>query len=192
KKHELGKPPGHLFEEGAVRVKPAGRLLRLKDAVLKGKPHTHAMLDEYLDKFVESFEDFRMEHKRDSGLPWHDLVVDNVTRFLPYRDSFIDCVELIATYMNDEEAYLNLFRFLDDILQNQDFPESAMVVYDEGQDNFRFVIYEIFLYTIATLIRAKRFERALMFIDGEYHYRQRREYRVGTAADFQETVQSLD
>jgi SEFIR domain len=49
KKPQLGQPPAHLFVVHETHVKTAGKLDRLKDAVQRGKPHTQAMLQEYLE-----------------------------------------------------------------------------------------------------------------------------------------------
>jgi hypothetical protein len=68
-KPPLGQPPAHLFMTDAPHVKPAGKLERLKDAVQRGKPHTQAILQEYLDVFRDSLEDFRIEYT-----PQGDLV----------------------------------------------------------------------------------------------------------------------
>jgi hypothetical protein len=169
-KPPIGEPPAHLFVTDAPHVKPAGRLERLKDAVKRGKPHTQAMLREYLEIFRDSLEDFRITHSGKSAPPFDQQIVDSITAFLPYRDSFIDCLLFVSTYMNDEESYDSIHDFLQDVLAYQFRRDDVGSSYEVDTENYKFVLREIFLYMVAILIKTKRFAAAARFIETEYSY----------------------
>lgn len=195
RKPQLGQPPSHLFDTDTTHVKTAGKLERLKDAVTRGKPYVYTVLQEYLDVFVESMEDFRISYSRNDPTPFDDQVIASVMSFTPYRDNFIDFILFAAGYMNDQDSYDRIFEFLEQLLPFKDRPENVSNYYEESFDNYRFILYELFLYLIAALIKTKRYTAAAKSMHGEYTYPDSRSagrYRKQGADAFNEYVRSLD
>ena len=195
KKPQLGQPPAHLFLEESAHVRTASKLERLKDAVLRDKPHGQTLLQEYLDLFAGSLEDFRITYTREGGKPFDDLVVESITNFTPYRDNFVDFLLFATNYMNDAETYDRLFGFLEEIIPYKDRPQGISSWYEISSDNYRFFLYEMFLYLIAVLIKCRRFAEAVRFMDGEYHHTDAiggTRYRNDGAEVFSGYVESLD
>jgi hypothetical protein len=170
KRPPLGRPPAHLFAEEATQVKTAGYLARLKDAVKRERPHVQAVLQEYLDLFAESLEDFRLTYNPKSDPPCDEQVVQSINAFTGYRDNFTDFVLFATAYMNNTETYDHIFAFLERIAPYRDRPEKVGSWSEVSFDNYRFFLYEMFLYLIAALIKSKRHAAASRFIDGEYHF----------------------
>jgi TIR domain len=194
KKPPLGVPPAHLFIEDAVHVKTAGKLQRLKDAVERGKPNTQAMLQDYLDVFLESLENFRVEFHRNPKEPFDQTVRNSIHSFGPYRDNFIDFILFIAAYMNENETYERLLEFLQEAIPYQSRPAAAQSHYEGSTDNYRFILTELFLYMIAGLVRAKRSAAASRFIEAEYHFTKTlggSQYTQAGISALNETVRSL-
>ncbi len=195
KKPQLGKPPAHLFVEGATDVKVAGKLERLKDAVKRERPYAHTALQEYLDLFADSLEDFRLAYDPKAPVPFDDQVVASISAFTPYRDSFVECMLFLAAYMNDPDAYDRVFAFLEAILPFRDRPEKMSSYYQVSFDNYRFILYELFLYLVAGLIKTRRYTAAVRFMNGEYHFTESlggTRYRKERADVFNNPVASLD
>jgi hypothetical protein len=168
KKPPLGKPPHYLFQEENTHVKTASCLLRLKDAVVRQKPHVGALRREYLEGFVEAMEDFRIEYV--GGEPdFTEKVLASIKSFLPYRDNFLEFAELAASYLDDEETYVAVVEFFEKVLPYQSRPASQNAWYEDSTDNYRFLVWELFLYWVATLIRHNRYQAAATFMEGEYH-----------------------
>jgi hypothetical protein len=195
RKPALGRPPAFLFAEPATQVKTAGHLARLKDAVKRERPHVQAILQEYLDLFAESLEDFRLTCDPKSDPPFDEQVVASINAFTGYRDNFVDFVLFAAAYLNDTETYDRTFSFLERIAPYKDRPEKMTGYFEVSFDNYRFILYELFLYLIAALIKSKRYAAAVRFMDGEYHYPEAlggsRFVKEGAGA-FNEPVRSLD
>jgi hypothetical protein len=172
-KPPLGPPPAHIFIESTIHVKTAGRLESLKNAVMKDKPHVQPLLQDYFDTFIDALEDFRLDHDRNHPTPWDQRVMDSIISFIPYRNNFIDFATFFASYIKDEDSGDKLFDFLERIIPFRDRPPTMNTWHEEAFDNFRFIQYQLFLYLIAILIKAKRYEDAAKLIEGEYHFPSR-------------------
>jgi TIR domain len=195
KKPQLGQPPAHLFAEDGTHVKTASKLDRLKDSVQRQRPHVQAVLQEYLDLFAESMEDFRITYDRGSDPPFDEQVLASIKAFLPYRDNFVDFLWFAANYMNDTETYDRVFSFLETVIPYKSRPDKLNSWSEASFDNYRFILYELFLYLIACLIKTKRYSAAVRFIDAEYHHTDTlggTGYRKEGVSVFNEPVESLD
>lgn len=194
-KPPLGSPPAHIFVEHTTHVKTIGKLEALKNAVLKGKPHVQPMLQDYFDTFIEALDDFRLPHKSNRETPFDEDVVASITRFLPYRDNFINFAMFFCQYLTDADSGDKLFEFLERLLAFKERPESMSPYNDTSFDNCRFIVYELFLYLMTVLIKQKRYEYAARLMESEYHYPTHdhpRGFRSETCSDFYAVVQSLD
>jgi len=171
-KPQLGKPPAHLFTETSVLVKPAGKLEKLKFAVLNGKPYYRGTLQEYLDCYAESLEDFRINFRANDGRTDEKKIVDSIDSFLPYRDNFVDFLLFVVDYLNDQDTLDRIHGFLEAILAYRDRPASITQWEDHWWDNYRYILYELFLHLLAVLVKKKQYAIAARFIEAEYNCRR--------------------
>ena len=162
----VGKPPSFLTEEGRVSTRTGFKLQMLKDAVHKDKPTVQGLIVDYLRAFTEAAEEFRFKTEEYGGV-WADKVKASIHRFLPYRDEFVEFITFISLYVNDSAVYQAVFEFFESLLPYQD-PPPLTSGFDNVGDNFRFILRELFLYTIAALIRNGKFEIADQFLRQEY------------------------
>lgn len=170
KEPPLGKIPEHLLADDAPPLRAAAKFTRLKDAVEKQRPRTHVLLQEYLDTVLDSLEDFRLnDHTRDH-VTFHREVIASVTDYLPHRNNFVDFVGWWENYMADEESFDQVMGFLDQLLAFQNRPESVRSWTEDSTDNYRFIIWELYLYLIARLIKERKYALAARFIEAEYTY----------------------
>lgn len=168
-KPQLGKPPAHLFTETSVLVKPAGRLDRLKFAVLNGKPFVRGALQEYLDCYAESLEDFRILFDVKDGRPDEQRITDSIASFLPYRDNFVDFLLFAADYLNDADTLDRVHGFLENVLAYRDRPAAITRWSEHWWDNYRFMLYELYLHLLAVFLKKKQYAIAARFIEAEYN-----------------------
>src|SRR5262249_3242353 len=94
-----------------------------------------------------------------------------------------------------DETYDAVFDFLERLLPFQSRPASEQSWYDVSTDNYRFIIYELFLYWIAILIHRKRYTSAARFIEGTYNYTEYLgggTYLADGIGAFYEPIPSLD
>lgn len=166
-KPTLGNPPSYLFEQPAKLSKTAHKLFILKRAIQEDKKNVVGLLANYLKTYSDAFEDFRIA---DAVMPdFDEKVLAALEGFLPRRDEFVDFVTLIATYREDEASYQEIFQFFEGLLKYTHKPESVTRWNDESFDNYRFMVFELFMYTITALIRHQRFVATNLLLSQAYY-----------------------
>lgn len=170
KRPPLGNPPSHLFEPEPIHLKVSHKLDRIKDAFLNEKPVYKVLIREYLRTLSEALEDFRMDLS-DTSMELDDKVMGSIEQFMPYRNDFIDLTAFCAFYIDTEEVYTYFFDFFEDVLP-------YLFKSGEGRvlDNYKFILYELFLYYVTVLLKERRFDAVDKFLSNVFVY-------SGTAAE---------
>jgi hypothetical protein len=166
-KPELGTPPSFLFEESSVASKTSHKLAILKRAVQDDKSHVPGLVADYLRNYLGALEDFRLGDEVKSDVD--EAVVASIERFLPIRDEFVDFITFISTYRHDEQVYQEIFEFFQSLLKYMHKPDNVSSWYEESFDNYRFIAFELFLYTITALIKNQKFEQVNIFLSQAYY-----------------------
>lgn len=165
-KPELGKAPTFATESPTISLGTTALFKRTVDAIKATKPTASGLLDEYLDMFAQNLERFRMI-KSEGELD--DAVVQNIQEFLPYRNEYIQLLVAIAQYDPSDESTRKLHRFLESLIPYMDRPEHVMQWQKWDFDNYKFIVHELFLYTVAILLRYERFIQTAFLLDQHYY-----------------------
>jgi hypothetical protein len=163
----VGRPPSFLMEEERVSTRTGFKLQMVKSAVLKSQPTAKGLIRDYLRNLAHAVqEDFTFKTEDYEGL-FAEKVKANINRFLPYRDEFVEFIWFLTSYVDDQKTFQSVFEFFEDMLPYRHPPPSTQG-FEDLADNFRFILYELFLYTIAAFIKNQRFETVDMFLCKEY------------------------
>jgi hypothetical protein len=154
-KPQIGKPPAFLEEEPAQSLGTGLLFRRSLDALKNSKPFVEGAVDEYLTTFANNLEKFRMTLDESADLD--DQVIASINEFTPYKNEFVQVVQSIAQYASTDDMQKKLHRFFEQLIPYLDAPEQATSYHPFGSDNFKFIVHELFMHTIATLIRYERF-----------------------------------
>lgn len=163
---EIGNRPSFLNESDGISLGTTALYKRAISAVKENKPFLSGALDEFFKTFITNFENFRINEKNGE---FDDQVIDNIEKFLPYRNELITLLTSIAQYASTEENIFKVHRFLEGILPYVDRPENATSWSDWDFDNFKFIIHEIFLYAIAIFIKHERFVAVNILLTQQYY-----------------------
>lgn len=166
KKPDLGQPPGFLVVDDVPRLPTAGHSRRVLGLLHQGRPEANAALGEYFGLFATSLERFRMGP---AGSHRGDDVVENVANFTPYRAEILDVVSAAVRYAPSEPTWEALHRLFESMLPYYDRPANVNSWKDWDYDNFRFIVHEVFLYTIAILIKHERFDGVQYLLEQHYY-----------------------
>ena len=172
KKPELGKKPDFLSEEITINLGTAPLARRAITSIKEGKNIAGAALEEYLAVFAENLERIRIEHSKD--VLFDEQVVKNITDFAKHRNELIQVITNAVRYLDQKEATDHLHRFSENILRYQDAPEHLNSWQDTESDNYKFIIHEIFLYTITICLKYGRTLIATQLLDKSYYVNSRR------------------
>ena len=165
-KPELGKAPSFLEEGERPSLGTTASFKRTVDAVKNSKAFASGALDEYLIRFSENLERFRLVTTEGE---FDDAVVKNIEDFIPYRNEAIQLFIAISQYSPSDENIQKLHRFFENLIPYMHRP-SHVTNWSEGDfDNFRFIVHELFLYALAVLIRYERFQQANYLLEQRYY-----------------------
>ncbi len=167
KKPALGRPPEYILKDNAPMLWPRPMLANYKDSLLQGKPSAKGYASQFLDTFFERLEDFRVMPK--DGEQWDDTVVTSIEAFIPFRDSFVEFFHLAITWGNDVEFLELTEEFFEKSIFYLFRPPSVERWNDLWWDNYRFILYELYLYVITILLRNKRFAEVASMTDRPYY-----------------------
>jgi hypothetical protein len=173
-KPPLGRPPAHLTGEPATQVATAGRLLALKDAIKKAKPHADVMVRDYLDTFLAAVDAQSVRPKGGhEDLPFDERLVQALAAFTPYRDNFVEFVSAAGQYLDPVAFEEAVAPFFEQLLVKQVPQEGTTSYFEHSFDFEKFVGYELLLYLLAGLVQAGKTAAAARLIEGRFTFRER-------------------
>jgi TIR domain len=177
-KPRVGQRPSFLVENSRLASPTASKLSLLRQAILADRSTVPALIAEYLRSYSDALENYRITNKITDN--FDEKVFASITQFVSYRDEFIEFVELVAGHRDDERSYQELHEFFQAVLAYLHPPAGITSWNDIQYDNFRFILFVLFLYTITVLIKKRRFGEANLLL--EQGYFDENEARYGRAA----------
>lgn len=179
---EIGKKPSFLDESGGISLGTTAIYKRALSAIKENKPFASGALDEYLALFVSNLEKFRIIEKEGE---FDDQVIDNIEKFLPYRNEAISIFIALAQYSATEENILKIHRFFESLIPYMSRPENIRSWSEGDFDNFKFVIHELFLYAITIFTKHERFNEVNLLLSQQYYVSNRTDYGKDTMVDYE-------
>jgi len=171
-KPKLGKKPDFLSKEITLNLGTAPLARRAITSIKEGKNIAGAAFEEYLATFSENLERIRIEPNNE--VLFDDQVTENITEFTACRNELIQVITNAARYLDQQEAADHLHRFLEEILRYQEAPENLNSWRETDFDNYRFVIHEIFLYTITICLKYNKLHIVTQLLERSYYVNSRR------------------
>jgi len=164
-KPPLGKSPVFIIDPNKPSLNTTAKH-RFALEALRLRKGADAALRDYFDTFEKNLKNFRIQ--RQEGKEFNDQVVESIEDFLPYRDEAIE-VFLALARNPPEEAYRSLNHFFERLLgYSFPAPTPGVVTTDWDEDNFKFIVNELFLYAVAALLKYERFEGVRDLTEQEY------------------------
>jgi len=172
-KPEIGKIPEFLSETNSIKLGTSVKCKRALDAIRNNKGYANGALDEYFQTFVENLEKFRISNAEGE---FDDEVIKNIDNFLPYRNESITIFLTVAQYRNIPETWQQLHKFFENLIPYMYSPERTIARKKTDFDNFRFIIHELFLYAISSLLKYECFDAVAYLIRQHYFVEKNNEY----------------
>ncbi|CAG2150284.1 SEFIR domain-containing protein [Cupriavidus plantarum] len=189
-KPTLGSRPSFIDEPASISLGTTTVYRRCLDALRQGKSFAPGAIDEYFEIFAVNLERIRLESDSTD-----DAVVESIEKFMPYRNEYISLVQTIAQYSPIDANGEKVHRFLERIYSYTK-PAAGAVAFNTWQfQNYKYIIHELFLYTLAVFLRHERFHLANVLLEQPYYLRAD-EFRSASAAnsytEFYQSVEALE
>lgn len=188
-KPEVGKKPSFLEENESVSLGTSSAFKRSMDAIKNDKSTASGCFDEYLRLFSENLERFRV-HNVEGEID--DAIVTNIESFIPSRNEYIQLLIAVAQYKPIPEFAERIHRFIESLIPYMDRPEHITSYNRWEFDNYKFLVHEIFLYTLAIFLKYERFELAAPLLLQQYFVGGRSEYGRDTMIGFENIRQYME
>ncbi len=167
----LGKLPSFLLDDTEKPLPTAYMLNMFRNALLSSKPTVRGLADDYLNKLLQELEQFNLKHWEQPGSSWEENIRKCLEVALPYRDDYIEFLLLLTQYGTDPRLFTALHRFFSKAIRFI-FSSVNNASYDSEQDTYepyRFLIPELFLYTIAALLKNDHYEATADMLSRPYY-----------------------
>ncbi|WP_338310464.1 SEFIR domain-containing protein [Bradyrhizobium ottawaense] len=165
-KPSLGEMPAFLAEDSSsspTRSKSRQSI----EIIRRSIANPAASMNSYLDTLVDVLKaDFKLATSAPDVFP--QAVLDNIERFLPYRNEYIEFIASAAP-KSDPDLIRTLQRFFERIIPLMDKPEDVHSWREWDFDNYLFIVHELFLYTLAALLKYERFTDASSFTGQRFY-----------------------
>ena len=168
RKPAIGKAPSHLFDDKATIVTSAQKAKRFREIVTTGKGNPSAAFDDFVQEFLLNFEELRLAFDDEKEESWCQTMYDNIEQARVHRNIAVDVLRTGIMHIREQWFMDDLVRFLERILPFQNRPSKTGSFFEYSEDNYKLLIYEMFLYTIAAFISARRFTDARFLFDYSY------------------------
>ena len=174
-KPSLGPPPAFVTDDYAPMFAVNSKFRRAIDGIKQGAPNSIGFLRDYLDALSDNFENLRLAQKNDPE--FDNIVVRSIEGFLPVRNEYVEVIRSIAQ-SNVAEAHIEaVHRFFERVASYLNTPPKGARSWSSLDfDNYRFIISELFLYTVSLLLRYERYSFAALLLNSKYYVEDRAEY----------------
>jgi len=187
-KPPLGKTPAFLADDAAPRLETTSRYRRVLEAIRQDRAYCVGALSEYFDTFSRNLERFRITNDETE---FDDKVVQSIEQFSPYRNEAIGLFLALAQYRDTQQTWDQLHRFFENLIPYLERPESSTNWQEWHSDNFRFIVHELFLYAIASLLKYDCFDAVGYLLRQHYYVASRSNRPMTSFSVFHENLQSL-
>lgn len=190
-KTPLGTPPSFIFDETTSPItKTLSKVNQFKQLVLSGKLTAQGAFEDYLENLYSILEtEFKIEGTEENK-PFDELLIESINKFLPYRDEFIEIVLFIIKYRLDRSYFEQIRDFFTKLLNL--FTDHYYSNSSELFDNYRFITWELFLYTTALLINKRKITEFQLFTDSGYFINNQHMKQVESFVVFRQYIRTLE
>ena len=152
-KPEVGKAPSYIVDPGAVILGTSAAAKRAVDAIRNGREYARGALDEYLRLVVDNLPRFQIQE----GGEFDDAIMKSIADFLPARNEYLQVLQTVAQYGDASATGPMLHRFFEALIPSVD-----------QHDNFKFIVHELFLYSLGILLKAEHFDSVAYALSQPY------------------------
>jgi hypothetical protein len=164
-KPPLGPPPSFLVESSAVTLGTSALAKRTLEAIKGDKSYAKGLLAEYLGTYSLNLNRFRISEKTGE---FDDRIVEAIEAFLPYRNELIQVISTLVQY-DSLDSSKALHRFIESLLPYYHRPDEQTSWDEREFDHFKYIVHELFLYTLAIYLRQEDYSSANYLLSTPYY-----------------------
>lgn len=186
-KPKLGSPPKYLLEETPISHKTTTIVRSFEAQIDKSAKRVNPIAKHFFSEFLKDLKDFRLAPGSCNSADFGELLYNNLTKFTPLRNDFISFLEKLAKTESDfdMDILIGFFEQLPAFLNPEQIIGSW---YSSDFVNFKFIINELFIYTVAVLLKYENYKMLADVLNSKYFINDR--YKGKTSPESYSTFYS--
>lgn len=171
-KPKLGNAPSYIFEETPMTHKTSSILRSFENQISKNPKRINPLMRDFLDEFYNDLKNYSISFSSRDAIIFGKEVCDNINLYTPLRNDYIGFIEKV-TKSEIEFDIETLIRFYEKLplLTN---PQDNRSSWSPSEfDNFRFIIHELFLYTIAVGLKNENYKFVEELLYSSYFFQDK-------------------
>lgn len=154
RKPSLGKAPSYIQSDNTYQ----SGLTILKNvaitALREQKPYALNRCTDYFESFLNRLENLRLNdtNVEDS---FDDIIVSQIDLMSPMKEECFDLISVMIKEFNTDECGESIHSFFETFIDYTQWPEGLHQWNESQSDHFKFLLHELFLYSIAYCLKYK-------------------------------------
>lgn len=175
-KPQPGKMPAYLLEDDRITLSTSTQFRRALDLVKNDKPQAFNAVRDYFSIVSENLGEYDFK----ANELHYDLIIERIKEMLPVRDEIVDLISSVIRYSTEPRMYEAIHSFFESLI-----PYFELRIYNQASnrwsaDHYKFFVHELFLYTVAILLKNRRFEELNELI-GQGYYQPESKFSGGSS-----------
>lgn len=156
----IGKMPSYLAAEDPVMLPTSNKVKGIKAAIMAANPNTHLLIRDYLDLFLSSLLDYKIDYHTLNDSNFIDAVEKSINEMLPLKEDFLDFImTVVGTQYLTKELLSDFFeRMLQLYADNEINLYEGNSIDSVGFDNYRYFNHDLFLSVVTILLSKEQFD----------------------------------
>jgi len=166
-KPKLGSPPKYLLEESPVSYKTTSIVRGFESQIDKNPGRINSITRDFLDEIFNNLTEFRLPPGSCRESDFGEVLYNNLNKYTPLRNDFVDFMLILAKL--DEGIDLDIIvRFFERLPSLLNPSEGVSSWFNNDFINFKFMINELFIYTIAVALKKDNAKMLAHFLHSRY------------------------
>lgn len=165
----LGNPPSYIIADDSSPADPAAfKFATLKQAVLEGKfGAASGLRRDFLNSCYDYVDAMRIRQEPDVT-DWKERILKDCTKLKTVRDHIVNWILLECDNMSPNDFADEIIEALERLLKLKEHPSGVNSWGKFWLEAHSVFVYEVFLYTIAALIKARKFYAVKAILESRY------------------------
>ncbi len=167
-KPKLGTPPRYLFDD-APNLQKSNMLVRDFEKKIEKNPYViNSLLREFLNQFITDLVHYELKLDNNSNIEENSkLLHDSICYYVPLRDNYIEFIDILikSNIVFDFNILIEFFEKLSKFTYPRESKDRWMNIEFEL---YKFVIHELFLYTVTLAYKHEKYNLIVELLYGDY------------------------
>jgi hypothetical protein len=169
RKPALGQVPSWLIEDSPDHFKTANINKQIRDAIARNPLRVNSLITNFIDYFFDSLEEFQIDGFKE---PYDQQILDKITDMQLLRNDYVEFLELICSAKENIDISI-IIGFFEEIYRFTQPPEDVTYYKEIQFDHYKFLIHELFIYTVTVLIETYQFNALGELLKSEFFINDR-------------------